>query len=64
LPATPEEVALELLSYVAASENVQLAGVPSPAESNLQRASRSWILDSYAECLATVRGERRPRPEI
>ena len=43
-----ERVALELLKYVAAGERKELGTSGTPIE-------RHYILDTYAECLATIR---------
>ena len=44
---SPEEVAYKLLYLVAWSENKDLDA--------WGKADRKWILDTYAECLLTVR---------
>jgi hypothetical protein len=44
---SPEEVAYKLLYLVAWGENKDLEG--------WGKADRKWLLDTYAECLLTVR---------
>ena len=44
---SPEEVAYKLMYVVAWSENIDLDA--------WGKADRKWILDTYAECLLTVR---------
>jgi hypothetical protein len=48
---SPEEVALKLLRMVAAMEGKQLVNTPTTKVNT----DRKWILDTYAECLRTVR---------
>jgi hypothetical protein len=49
---SPEEVAFKLMHQVARLEGRAMAtDGKSPAD-------RQWLLDTYAECLATVRGQR------
>ncbi len=48
LPYTAEGVALQLLVYTAHAEGKTLSGAG-------QKPDRKWILDTYAECLKTVR---------
>ena len=49
---SPEQVALKLVEVVANLESRELyASGKNPAD-------RRWILDTYAECLAAVRGYR------
>jgi hypothetical protein len=45
--ASPEEIAHKLLYAVAWGENIDLDG--------WAKADRKWILDTYAECLLTVK---------
>lgn len=47
---SPEEVAYKLLRTIASSEGKSLG-------SNLDKATaeRKWLLDTYAECLLTVK---------
>jgi len=44
---SPEDVALKLLYVVSWGENIDLEA--------WGKADRKWILDTYAECLLTVR---------
>ncbi|HTT97446.1 MAG TPA: hypothetical protein VMF58_05315 [Rhizomicrobium sp.] len=44
---TPEQVAYLLLKHIAKAEGVELE--------ETRKASRKWILDTYAECIITVR---------
>ena len=44
---TPEQIAYLLLKYVAKAEGVELE--------DTRKATRKWILDTYAECIITVR---------
>ncbi len=44
---SPEDVALKLLYVVSWGENIDLEA--------WGKADRKWILDTYAECLQTVR---------
>ena len=49
---SPEQVAFKLMEVIAAAEKVGLvAGLPNRS----MIADRNWILDTYAECLQTVR---------
>lgn len=48
---SPEEVALKLVRIIAKAEDVDL----HPANTTVDR---KWLLDTYAECLFTVRGYR------
>jgi hypothetical protein len=48
---TPEAVALRLFEIIAASEGKTLSN-STVASAN---ANRKWVLDTYAECLRTVR---------
>lgn len=51
---SPEQVAFNLMKVIALSEGMALshtaAGTPIP--------SRNWLLDTYAECLRTIRDPR------
>jgi hypothetical protein len=60
---SPEEIAFKLLYAVSWSENIDLEG--------WGKTDRKWILDTYAECLLTVKDpasraaqapESKPRP--
>lgn len=44
---SPEEIAYKLLYLVSWGENIDLEG--------WAKADRKWILDTYAECLLTVK---------
>jgi hypothetical protein len=50
---SPEQVALKLLEVVANLEGRALYG------SGKNAADRKWVLDTYHECLQSVRGVRR-----
>ena len=52
---SPEIVALALLERIARSEGRQFERKP---EDGMTAADRKWILDTYVECLNTVRGHR------
>ena len=52
---TPEEVAYKLLLAISDAEHKH------PEQVQWSGADRQWILDTYAECLETVRGQRTPR---
>ena len=43
----PEQVAYNLLKHVAKAEGVELE--------ETRKTTRKWILDTYAECIITVR---------
>ena len=49
-----EEVAYKLLKSIAASEAKQLVSTPGKKAD----VERKWLLDTYAECLDTVKGNR------
>lgn len=49
---SPEEVAYKLFREIARSEKMNVMGLGASATN---AASRDWILDTYAECIATVR---------
>lgn len=51
-----EQIAYKLLQHIAAVE--RRAFFPNPGEDS-SAADRQWILDTYAECLSTVRNGRR-----
>jgi hypothetical protein len=56
---SPEQVAYKLLETIASNEGKTLRG------SSVGKASaeRKWLLDTYAECLQTVRlPGQRPKP--
>ncbi len=57
---SPEEVALKLLRYIASVER-KVLHTTTPGSGEVP-ADRRWILDTYAECLKTVRnpGGRPP----
>lgn len=49
---SPEEVAFKLMRHVSVIENKSLyAGEPNSV-------NRKWLLDTYAECLRAVQGNR------
>ena len=48
----PEYIAFELMHIIALAEGKNLS-VGTPVN-----ADREWILDTYAECLGAVRGNR------
>ena len=48
---SPEQVAFKLMYLIGMSEQKGL-------EATRASADRKWILDTYAECLEAVRGER------
>jgi hypothetical protein len=50
--ATPEAVALALVNAIKRMENKRFVSQDNPAE------DRKWLLETYAECLALVKGER------
>lgn len=58
---SPEHVAYLLLGRIAFSEGKLLTS--NPSKPNAPVADRKWLLDTYAECLTTVRdpGSRKPR---
>jgi hypothetical protein len=49
---SPEQVAFKLMEIIANHEDKVLRGSTSGPT---KKADRKWILDTYAECLATVR---------
>lgn len=53
-----EHVAYQLMLDIARVEQKLLYHSPDPQGHAV--ADRRWILDTYAECLAVVRGPRRP----
>lgn len=52
---SPEIVALALLERIARAEGRQFDAKP---EANAATADRKWVLDTYFECLTTVKGHR------
>lgn len=59
-PETPEGVALELLRIVVRAEGTpieQLSESNKPSRAGNQDV-RGYVLDTYAECLTTTKGER------
>jgi hypothetical protein len=48
---SPEQVAYKLLQIIASNEEKTL----SIGTSHKATANRKWLLDTYAECLSTVR---------
>lgn len=48
---SPEKIAYELLEAIASNEGKTLSGGMAGKAS----AERKWVLDTYAECLLTVR---------
>lgn len=55
---SPEEVAFRLMEKVASVEKKLLY---SSSDYPDRVADRGYILDTYAECLAVVRGHRSPK---
>jgi len=53
---SPEQVAFRLMEAIANIEGKALARNPSTDES---AADRSWVLDTYAECLSAVKSPRK-----
>jgi hypothetical protein len=53
----PEEIAFSLMELIANVEGKQLQGHIVGSEKRTA-PDRKWILDCYAECLATARGHR------
>lgn len=53
---SPEEVAYRLYCVIGYSEN-KTNSLGAPLETG--GADRKYVLDTYAECLLTVRGKRR-----
>jgi hypothetical protein len=49
---SPEQVAYKLLHIIAANERKTLSSSATGAAT----AERKWLLDTYAECLTTVKG--------
>ncbi len=49
---SPEEVALKLMHVISSLEGFHLYGHGE------KPANREWVLDTYAECLSAVRGQR------
>jgi hypothetical protein len=49
---SPEYVAFKLLQEIAAVEGRAIRGIQGD-----KRANRKWILDTYAQCIAVVRGQ-------
>jgi hypothetical protein len=58
---SPEYVAYRLLLNVAFVEDKKIA--ISGLGSGSDKADRKWLLDTYAECLKTVRGPYSRSPE-
>ena len=54
---SPEQIAYNLLKHIADIEGKTLHPTKI-GEKDI--ATRQWILDTYAECIATVRGFRHP----
>jgi hypothetical protein len=57
---SPEHIAYRLLERIAALEGKSFRGSPQQGR---VKADRAWVLDTYAECLETVRGLRSHRAE-
>lgn len=53
---SPEQVAYKLLEAIAKVEMISLSGSKDPAP-GWKKADRKWILDTYKECLATVKNK-------
>lgn len=51
---SPEQVAYKLLKTIASNEHKSLEGSMAGNAS----ADKKWLLDTYAECLHTVKGYR------
>jgi hypothetical protein len=52
---SPEHVALKLLINIAYAEKKHFY----PGLYDGEKPSRKWLLDTYAECLEAVRGDRQ-----
>ena len=50
---SPEGIAFKLLQTIASNEKKTL--VPSPGTGGSATADKKWLLDTYAECLLTVK---------
>ena len=50
---SPERIAYKLFQHIADAENMALVAKPISADRHV--ANRKWILDTFAECLTTVR---------
>jgi hypothetical protein len=60
---SPEKVAYDLMIAVATTEGMKF-GHTDPTKRNTVGgavATRQWLLDTYVECLAAVKGERQVR---
>ena len=49
---TPEKVALDLMQMIA---HVEMKALHSGAADGWTSADRAWMLDTYAECIRTIR---------
>lgn len=49
---TPEKVALDLLQMIA---HIEKKALHSGASEGWMSADREWLLDTYAECIRTIR---------
>ena len=58
---SPERVAYMLLQHMMGCERMTPAADPAHG---WKTASRAWLLDTYAECLQAVKGERPSRERI
>jgi hypothetical protein len=52
---SPEHVAFKLMEIIAAAESKELRSVVAGPP----KIDRTWLLDTYAECLRVTRGLRR-----
>lgn len=58
---SPEQIAHKLMHEIARIEGKVLHQSPGSGQA---AAPRKWVLDTYAECLDAVRGERSyPKPK-
>lgn len=56
---SPEQVAYKLMQHIADIELVSLSRA-DPRKPGRRGATRSWILNTYADCILTVRNAHRP----
>ncbi len=56
---TAEKVAFELMELIAGIEHVSTTSThASDLKNEWSKADRKWVLDTYSECIETVRGHR------
>lgn len=55
---SPEQIAYKLMKHIAGVENVNIHHTEKEGYSKV--ADRAWILQTYGECLWSVRNPRRP----